>query len=151
MKTNSKRITIQDVAAKTGYAAMTISRVINTPHLVANKTRKHVEFALSELGYVKNNIASCLASSKEVFCFVLLDSELEIIDTLNYITQVSELGRIPCFLCFENKDQLLANIIKAKSFGRASMFIFFSEDNEAMVNGILVEENVVNLASSKES
>jgi len=151
MKTKSPRVTIQDVANKTGFALMTISRVINTPHLVSDKTRKHIELAISELDFVKNNIASCLASSNEIFCFVLLDTKLEIIDTFMYITLVSELARIPCFLCFENKDQLLANITKAKSFGRASMFIYFNENNEAMVNGVLADESVVNLASVKEN
>ncbi len=146
MRKNSRRVTIQDVANKAGVALMTVSRVINTPHSVTEKTRKHVESVMSGLGYVKNNIASCLASSKEIFCFVLVDLALRNIDTIKYMRVISERGMIPCFLCFENKDDLLVNIIKARSFSRPYMFVLFSQKSEPMVRDTLIEENIINLA-----
>jgi len=146
MRKNSHRVTIQDVANKAGVALMTVSRVINTPHSVTVKTRKHVESVMNELGYIKNSIASCLASSKEIFCFVLVDSALNNIDTIKYIRVISERGIIPCFLCFENRDDFLLNIIKARSFSCPEMFILFSPSSESMVRKILNDENIINLA-----
>lgn len=149
MRVNSRRVTIQNVADKAGVALMTVSRVINTPNSVAEKTRKHVESVMADLGYVKNNIASCLASSKELFCFVLIDSALENIEVIKYIDFISGQGMIPCFLCFKNRDELIINIIKAKSFARNDMFVLFDEMNSAMVGRVLADEMVVNLENKK--
>lgn len=150
-KLNSRRVTIQDVSLKSGVALMTVSRVINAPHLVSEKTRKHVESVMSELGYVKNNIASCLASSKEIFCFVLVDSELNDIDIFKYIKIISAQEMIPCFLAFDNPEELDVNIIKAKSFGRSSMYLLVSEANEFMLSTAITHHRVVNLICEMES
>ena len=50
-------ITIQDVAARAGVSAMTVSRAINHPARVAPATRQRVEQAIRELGFVPNALA----------------------------------------------------------------------------------------------
>lgn len=50
-------VTIQDVAARAGVSAMTVSRVLNNPMRVAKATRQRVEQAIDELGYVPNGLA----------------------------------------------------------------------------------------------
>lgn len=50
-------VTIQDVAARAGVSAMTVSRVINQPARVAPATRERVEQAIRELGFVPNALA----------------------------------------------------------------------------------------------
>ena len=50
-------ITIQDVAARAGVSAMTVSRVLNHPARVAPATRQRVEQAIRELGFVPNALA----------------------------------------------------------------------------------------------
>jgi len=50
-------ITIQDVAARAGVSAMTVSRVLNHPTRVATATRQRVEQAIRELGFVPNALA----------------------------------------------------------------------------------------------
>lgn len=52
--------TIQEVAARAGVSAMTVSRVLNSPELVAAATRLRVERAIEELGYIPNALASGL-------------------------------------------------------------------------------------------
>lgn len=146
MRKNTNRITLQYVANKAGVALMTVSRVINAPHSVKEKTRKRVESAMTDLGYVKNSIASCLASSKETFCFVLVDSALKDIDLTRYILIISARGVIPCFLCFENSNNLLENITKARSFSCSEMFVLFSPSREFMVKDMLNDEDIINLA-----
>src|SRR4051794_10794639 len=53
-------VTIQDVAAHAHVSAMTVSRVLNSPDLVAVETRQRVEQSIEQLGYVPNALASGL-------------------------------------------------------------------------------------------
>src|SRR5687767_3210150 len=50
-------VTIQDVAARAGVSAMTVSRVVNNHARVATATRARVMQAIDELGYVPNALA----------------------------------------------------------------------------------------------
>src|SRR5579871_2483259 len=49
--------TIRDVARLAGVSAMTVSRVLNASPRVADETRRRVEAAVAELGYVPNGLA----------------------------------------------------------------------------------------------
>ena len=49
--------TIRDVARLAGVSAMTVSRVLNASPHVADATRRRVEAAVAELGYVPNGLA----------------------------------------------------------------------------------------------
>jgi LacI family transcriptional regulator len=53
-------ITIHDVAEKAGVSIATVSRVINNNYPVKDETRKKIEKAIEELGYVPNEIARSL-------------------------------------------------------------------------------------------
>jgi len=57
-------ITIQDVAARAGVSAMTVSRVINNHARVSRVTRQRVEQAIKELGYVPNALARGLSQGR---------------------------------------------------------------------------------------
>ncbi len=59
---NKPTVTLDDVAAKAGVSPITVSRTLRKPDLVAAKTRKQVELAISRLGYVPDLIAGSLAS-----------------------------------------------------------------------------------------
>ena len=52
MKTPSTSPTIYDVAEKAGVSIATVSRVLNTPESVREKTRQKVLSAIDELGFV---------------------------------------------------------------------------------------------------
>jgi LacI family transcriptional regulator len=54
------RVTIRDVAGKVGVSPMTVSRVINDSPRVSDDTRRRVQGAIAELGYVPNRLASGL-------------------------------------------------------------------------------------------
>ncbi len=56
--------TIYDVAAKAGVSAKTVSRVLNSDAPVGGKTRKLVENAITELGYVPSSAARMMRSNK---------------------------------------------------------------------------------------
>jgi LacI family transcriptional regulator len=57
-------VTITDVAERAGVSAMTVSRVINGSQRVRSDTRKRVEAAIAELGYVPNSLARGLSSQR---------------------------------------------------------------------------------------
>jgi LacI family gluconate utilization system Gnt-I transcriptional repressor len=56
--------TLSAVADLAGVSAITVSRVVRLPGLVAPKTRARVEAAMRELGYVPNLVAGSLASAR---------------------------------------------------------------------------------------
>jgi LacI family gluconate utilization system Gnt-I transcriptional repressor len=56
--------TLSAVAKLAGVSSITVSRVVRLPNLVAPGTRDRVEAAMRELGYVPNQVAGALASSR---------------------------------------------------------------------------------------
>jgi LacI family transcriptional regulator len=67
-------ITIRDVARRAGVSTMTVSRVINSSGYASPETRKRVEQAVSELGYVPNAVARHLRSRRtKTIALVLSD------------------------------------------------------------------------------
>lgn len=60
----SQPVRIEDVARLAGVSAITISRTINKPDAVSEKTRKLVWAAIEETGYIPNHVAGSLASRR---------------------------------------------------------------------------------------
>jgi LacI family transcriptional regulator, gluconate utilization system Gnt-I transcriptional repressor len=56
------RLTLQDVAAEAGVTAITVSRYLREPAVVAADTAQRIRAALAETGYVPNKQAGLLAS-----------------------------------------------------------------------------------------
>ena len=65
-------VTIKDIALRAGVSTMTVSRVINDSGYVAEKTRKAVEAAISELNYQPNLLARSLINRKSSFVYVIV-------------------------------------------------------------------------------
>jgi LacI family transcriptional regulator len=59
-----QRATILDVAARAGVHAATVSRTINVPEKVAPDTRRRVEAAIEDLGFVPNRAARGLITGR---------------------------------------------------------------------------------------
>jgi LacI family transcriptional regulator, galactose operon repressor len=64
MSTHSANVTIKDVARQSGVSSMTVSRVINGSERVSPETRRRVEQAIAELGYVPSRLARGLIRQK---------------------------------------------------------------------------------------
>jgi LacI family transcriptional regulator len=64
MTTHSVNVTIKDVARQSGVSSMTVSRVINGSERVRPETRRRVEQAIAELGYVPSRLARGLIRQK---------------------------------------------------------------------------------------
>jgi LacI family transcriptional regulator, galactose operon repressor len=62
--TSSANVTIKDVARLSGVSAMTVSRVINESARVRPETRRRVEDAITELGYIPSRLARGLSRQR---------------------------------------------------------------------------------------
>ena len=65
-------VRIEDVAELAGVSAITVSRVLRTPAMVADETRRRVEEAVDRLGYVRNLAAGTLASLRSRLVAVIV-------------------------------------------------------------------------------
>lgn len=66
-------VSIRDVAKHAGVAISTVSKVLNHYPNVSEETKKKVNAAIEELGFVPNSIASALSSKKSGRVALLLD------------------------------------------------------------------------------
>ena len=66
-------VTMRDVARRAGVSAMTVSRVLNGQPRVAETTRRRVEAAVAELGYVPNSLARGLGRRSRTVGVVVPD------------------------------------------------------------------------------
>ena len=64
MKSSDSTPTLFDVAARSGVSTATVSRCLNFPDQVAEKTRKKVMAAVTELGYMPNFGARVMAARR---------------------------------------------------------------------------------------
>jgi LacI family gluconate utilization system Gnt-I transcriptional repressor len=66
------RVTLSDVAAAAGVTAITVSRYLREPAVVAAATAERIRAALAETGYVPNKQAGLLASGRSNIVAALL-------------------------------------------------------------------------------
>lgn len=70
----SGRVTLTEIASRVGTSAITVSRVLNAPHLVSEDLKKRIESVIAELGYLPNRAARSLASARSESVLVLIPS-----------------------------------------------------------------------------
>ncbi|MCM1386599.1 MAG: LacI family transcriptional regulator [Bacillus sp. (in: Bacteria)] len=83
-------ISIKDVAKRAGVAISTVSKVLNNYPNVSEKTKKKVNEAVAELGFVPNSVAAALSSKQSGRVAILLDLDnvSQAVDEINmqYLT-----------------------------------------------------------------
>ncbi|WP_085317250.1 HTH-type transcriptional regulator GntR [Derxia lacustris] len=67
-------VTLAEVAQATGVSAITVSRALNTPALVAEALRERILQAVEQMGYVPNRQARLLAAARSQTVLVLIPS-----------------------------------------------------------------------------
>ena len=85
-------IKMKDVAKASGVSLITVSRVINSPELVAEATRQKVEQAMSRLDFLPNHTAKALAenSTRTIHLYVPRSVVISEPFMMNLIAGVSE-------------------------------------------------------------
>lgn len=81
IKGSDNKITLVDVASVAGVSAITVSRAINQPDKVSDALREKVQKAVDMLGYIPNQHASSLASSRSRVVGVAIPSLSNIVFT----------------------------------------------------------------------
>jgi LacI family transcriptional regulator len=64
MAARKATVSMKDVAALAGVSLGTVSNVLNSPHLVAEPTRRKVELAIAKLGWIPNEPARQLRAGR---------------------------------------------------------------------------------------
>lgn len=76
----AKSVRVEDVARLAGVSPITVSRALSSPDLVKDETRRRVEEAVRQTGYIVNRFASTLRSGRSsivsVFISSLKDTEI---------------------------------------------------------------------------
>lgn len=99
---------IKDVAKRAGVAISTVSKVLNDYPNISEETKKRVNKAIEELGYVPNAVAAALSSKKR--------SRIAIALNLNMQTQaIDEIGM----------QYLVGTLQRAKELGLDVTTLFF--------------------------
>jgi LacI family transcriptional regulator, gluconate utilization system Gnt-I transcriptional repressor len=70
----SGRVTLSDVAARAGVAAITVSRALNQPETVSQPLRERITAAINALGYLPNRMAGSLASARNPMAVMIVPS-----------------------------------------------------------------------------
>ena len=105
----SSKITIYDVARKADVSLATVSRVLNNPARVKEKTRTRVLEVIKELGYRPNAIARGLASrrSTNIGLIVPTLSRASISEMTNGIADIADKYRYSVFLNVTHNEKEL--------------------------------------------
>lgn len=81
--------TLDDVAKMAKVSPITVSRVINRPELVSEKTAKKVRAAIRKTGYVPNMLAGALVSQRSRLVIVVVPN----IANRAFVDTITQLGR----------------------------------------------------------
>jgi LacI family transcriptional regulator len=80
-------VTLKFLSEKTGYSMITISRVINHPHLVQRNSREKILSAIEKYQYSPNNVAKALVYNKTNIIHVYIPEDLS--PTNQFVMQVN--------------------------------------------------------------
>ena len=70
-----RSVGVKDVAAAAGVSLGTVSNVLNRPNRVSERTRRKVEAAMADLGFVRNESARQLRAGKSrTIAYIMLDA-----------------------------------------------------------------------------
>jgi LacI family transcriptional regulator len=97
---------MKDVAAMAGVSVGTVSNVLNRPHLVSEDTRRRVQAAIAELGFVRNETARQLrAGRSRTIAYVVMDAANPFFnDVARGVEDVARAAGIAVYLCNSNQD-----------------------------------------------
>lgn len=70
--------TLKDIAERAGVSSITVSRAINNPELVKEKTREKVNLAMAELKYIPNAAAKSLAANRAGIIDVFIPHDIDL-------------------------------------------------------------------------
>ncbi|MBL0888398.1 LacI family DNA-binding transcriptional regulator [Myceligenerans indicum] len=149
MSTRNRRPTIRDVAAAAGVSRGTVSRVLNGGKLVSPEARAAVEAAITSTGYVANQHARSLATSRSnSIAFLLTEPQHLLFEDPNFsvlLRGVAEelSGReIPLLLMVAGTPSERQQITRYVSAGHVDGVLLISSHRDNPIVDDLLEHDV---------
>jgi LacI family transcriptional regulator len=137
--------TIRDVAKLAGVATMTVSRVINNSGYVSEHTRKKVEAAIQELGYVPNMLGQNLRFNRtKTLALVLTDITNPFWTTVaRGVEDAAQEKGYSVILCntdesIQKQDQYLTMLLQRRIDG----ILFVPADNKGEPVRLIQKQNI---------
>src|SRR5437773_12385161 len=102
-------VTIRDVARLSGVSPMTVSRVINESERVSPETRRRVDKAIADLGYVPSRLARGLSRQRTGTIAVIVPDVANTFFTLIFraAEEVARLADYRVILCDTRADLIV--------------------------------------------
>jgi LacI family transcriptional regulator len=118
---------MKDVAAHAGVSLGTVSNVINRPDMVSERTRRRVQAAIAELGFVRNESARQLrGGGSRTLAYVVLDTSNPFFtDVARGVQDAADGAGLAVYLCNSGEDN-----------GRQSFYLDLLEQQR--VEGVLI-------------
>lgn len=120
----SRKPNLKDVAKVAGVSAITVSRALSDPDKVSEKLRAKVEMAVRQTGYIRNQAASALASSRSGVIGVIIPSLSNIVfnEVLAGIYEMAQPSKLQVLLgdCHYSpleEEKLLATLLSQSPEG----------------------------------
>ena len=113
-------VTLDDVAKLAGVSPITVSRVLNHPDKVAQKTRVKVQQAISRTGYVPNLLAGGLASKRSRLIAAIVPSVANSVyaETITYFSDAMRAAGYQVILGesghLESQEELLVSAVLSR-------------------------------------
>ena len=97
---------MKDVADRAGVSLGTVSNVLNRPDVVSERTRRKVQTAIEDLGFVRNEFARQLAgTSSRTLAFVVFDmSNPYFTDVAQGAQAAADAAGLALYLCNSGED-----------------------------------------------
>ncbi len=127
--------TLEDVARTAGLSSMTVSRALNTPHLVRPKTVDKVLQAVRVTGYIPNALAGGLASRRSRLIAVVVPqiNNNMFVDTIQALSDALALRGYHMLLCVagytqQTESELVSTLLSRRPDGVVLTGIHHSPD-----------------------
>lgn len=111
-----RRVTLQDIALRTGYTVNTVSRALKNMTDISQATREYIQGIADEMGYIRNQMASSLRSGSTKTLGVVVGGMSNpyygiMTDTIQDLA--SSLGYSLLILCSRDKAELEMQVTEA--------------------------------------
>jgi len=142
---NTKRARLREVADRAGVAFITAWRALNATHLVSEETRKKVEAAAEEVGYLPNTVARSLVSSTSGVIGVVVPTLYDSIfaDTVQGVADVVRPAGVELLIGLSDYDmEREADIIKAFLGRQIDGLILTGREHTPSASGFLKSSGI---------
>lgn len=142
---SSGSVTLDDVAKLAGVSPITVSRVLNHPDKVAQKTREKVQQAIARTGYVPNLLAGGLASKKSRLIAAIVPSVANSVyaETIKYFSETMREAGYQVILGESGHDESQEESLVSTVLSRRPDGVFLTGINHSMeCRRILVGANI---------